>query len=443
MKQGIEILTELPGPRCRAALAEARLYEPASMSDQAPVVWDEAEGCYVKDLDGNVFLDFTSGVLVANVGHSRPEIVAAIRVQAGKVINCYDFLSEPRLALSKRLVELAPAPLDRAFILTTGAEATEAAIKLARKATGKYEIIAFWGAFHGRTMGALSLGGKRSGAGASGFGPFVPGIHHAPFPYCYRCPFGKSRPGCALECLTFLEPFYDMVTEHKVAAVIVETYQGGAGSIIAPKEWWQGLQAWCRSHDILLIIDEVQASFGRTGKWFAFEHYGLEPDLVCLGKGLSSSLPVSALLGPSSLMDCLGPGTLSSTHGGNPLGDAAALANIEVIEKENLCDRAARLGDLALGRMKDWQERFSIVGEARGMGLAMALELVEDKATKQPAPALVKRLIDLCYRKGLLLIAPIGTYGNCLRLSPPLVISEAELALGLDLIEAALEELTF
>jgi len=442
MEQRIHLVCDLPGPKCAAVKARSKQVEPASMSEQVPVVWDEAERCYVKDLDGNVFLDFSSGVLVANAGHSHPAIVKAVQEQAAKVINCYDFPTEARVKLAEKLVEITPEHLEWAFLLSTGSESTEAAIKLARKFTGKYEIISFWGAFHGRTYGAMTIGGKHSGSGTAGFGPFLPGVHHVPFPYCYRCPFGKTYPDCKLQCFTFLEEAYDYLTEHRVAAVIVETYQGGAGSIIAPAEWWRRLQDWCRKHEALLIIDEVQASFGRTGKLFGFEHYGVEPDLLCLGKGISSSLPVAALMGRGEMRRVLPPGSLSSTHGGNPLGAVAALANIEVILKEKLAANAAELGRYALERLQAAAERYPILGQARGMGLALALEIVESPVTRKPSPKLARALVEYCYQRGLLLIAPIGTFGNCVRIAPPLVITKNELAQGLDILEAGLKELS-
>ncbi|RKY64089.1 MAG: hypothetical protein DRP99_02800 [Candidatus Latescibacterota bacterium] len=438
----ISIRTELPGPRARQYLEAARRYEPRSMSEQVPVVWRRAWRCYVEDVDGNVFLDFSSGVLVANVGHSHPELVEEIRDQADKVINCYDFVNEYRPLLARKLVEITPPNLDKAFILSTGSETTEAAVKLARKYTGRKEVISFYGAFHGRTYGAMSLGGKRSGAATRGFGPFVPGFVQAPFPYCYRCPFGMEHPSCDLQCFKFFNYLVECATEGDVAAVITETYQGGAGSIIPPVDWMRKLEAWCRDNDVLLILDEVQASFGRTGKLFGFEHFGITPNLLCLGKGISSTLPVSALVGESRIMDVLSPGTLSSTHGGNAMGARVALKNIEIILRENLAENAARVGDYMLGRFLEMKERFEPLGDVRFLGLAGALEMVKDKVSKEPAPELAKEVVDRAYRRGLLMIAPIGHYGNVLRIAPPLVISEEEAEAGCDIIQEVLREIS-
>jgi 4-aminobutyrate aminotransferase len=434
----IKLVTELPGPRGRELLELSRRYEPRSMSEQPPVVWAAAEGIWVTDVDGNVFLDFSSGVLVANAGHSHPEIVREIQQQAGRVINCYDFVNEYRPLLARKLVEITPPNLDRAFILTTGAEATEAAIKMARSFTGRKEIIAFQGAFHGRTYGAMSAGGKRSGAGARGFGPFVPQVYLAPFANCYRCVFDKTYPQCDTWCFDYLDWLVETETESDIAAVITETYQGGAGSIIPPPEWMAKLDRWCRERGIVLIIDEVQASFGRTGKLFGFQHYDLTPNLLCLGKGISSTLPVSAVVGEARIMDALTPGSMSSTHGGNPIGARAALANIEVIIKDKLPENAARLGQYLERRFGELQLVHRCVGDARGMGLVWGLEVVKHRGRKEPDAALAQRIVMEACRRGLLMIAPIGHYGNVLRIAPPLIIGESDLAQGVDLLDQAM-----
>ena len=327
-------------------LALSAEYEPRSMTDQVPLVWQRAERCWVEDADENVFLDFTSGVVVANAGHSHPRLVAAMREQADQVVNCYDFPSEWRVRLAQKLVEITPSNLDKAVILTTGAETTEAAIKMARLATGRYEIISFHGGFHGRTFGAMTIGGRRQGAGTRGYGPFLPGVVFAPFPYCYRCPFGSTPDSCRLHGTDYLDWLVETETEGRVAAVITETYQGAAGSVMAPPGWFPKLAQWCRDRDILLIIDEVQASFGRTGKLFCYEHYDVVPNILCLGKGISSSVPLSAVVAESRIMDALSPGSMGSTHGGNAFCSRVALENIEVIIGERLSENAAALSGL-------------------------------------------------------------------------------------------------
>jgi 4-aminobutyrate aminotransferase len=438
--RGPRIVTALPGPEARRLLTLSQEYEPRSMSDQVPMVWARGERVWLEDVDGNVFLDFTSGVLVVNAGHSHPRLVAAMRAQADRVVNTYDFVNEWRPRLAQRLVEITPPNLTKAVILTTGAETTEAAIKLARKYTGRYEIIAFHGAFHGRTYGAMSIGGKRSSAGTKGFGPFLPGVVFAPFPYCYRCPFGQTPDNCRLHGTDYLDWLVETETEDNVAAVIVETYQGGSGSIMAPEGWFPALEAWCRRRDILLIIDEVQASFGRTGKLFGFQHYGITPNLLCLGKGVSSSVPLSAIVGEERIMDCLTPGSLGSTHGGNALSSRVALENIDVIVEEGLAENAARVGAKVLERLREIEARSACVGEVRGLGLVFGVEVVKSKATKEPDAELTRRITEAAYRRGLLLIAPIGFYSNVLRIAPPLVITEEEAMAGCDLLAEAIAE---
>ena len=434
----IKLVTEIPGPKARQYLEMSRRYEPRSMSEQPPVVWADAHGVWVTDVDGNTFLDFSSGVLVVNAGHSHPKIVSAVQEQAGRVINCYDFVNQYRPALAKKLVEITPGNLDRAFILTTGAETIEAAMKMARKYTGRKEIIAFQGAFHGRTYGAMSAGGKRSASGTRGFGPFLPQVYLAPFAFCYRCVFDKTYPECDTWCFDYLDWLVETETESDIAAVITETYQGGAGSIIPPPEWMAKLDRWCRARDVVLIIDEVQASFGRTGKLFGFQHYDVTPNLLCLGKGISSTLPVAAVVGESRIMDALGPGSMSSTHGGNPLGARAALANIAVILDEKLPQNAAKMGERLAQRFADLESKHPCLGDARGMGLVWGLEIVKDKQAKQPdAEAAARIVMDAC-RHGLLMIAPIGLYGNVLRIAPPLVITREQLDTGVDILDAAL-----
>lgn len=454
----IKVSGSMPGPKTLALLEESKRYEPRSMSEHVPIAWKRGERCYIEDVDGNVFLDFSSGVLVANAGHSHPRLVAAMQDQVGKVVNSYDFVNEYRPELARKLVEITPPNLDKAFILTTGSEATEAAMKLARLYTGRKEIVAFQSGFHGRTYGAMSAGGKRSGAATKGFGPFVPGIYLAPFANCYRCVFDKKFPDCmnlhsnprpwvqhtaglgegkTPYCLDYLDWFAETETESDIAAVIVEAYQGGGGTYVPPKEWVQGLAQWCKENGTLLIIDEVQASFGRTGKMFCFEHYGVEPNLLCLGKGISSSVPVAALVGESRIMDSLAPGTMSSTHGGNALSSRIALENINIVQDEGLAQNAARLGALLRERFDAMQRKYDLLDDCRGIGLVWGLEIGQNR---KPNPQKAKAIIHAAWKRGLLMIAPVGHYGNILRLAPPLVISEQELMQGIDILEAAIAE---
>ncbi len=432
-----KIITELPGPKAKIYLEKSRRYEPQSMSDQVPLVWDHAEGCRIWDVDGNEFLDWTSGVLVTNIGHSHPRYVAEVQEQASKLINCYDFVSQPRVDLAEKLVSISPPHLDRCFLVTTGSDATEAALRMARRASAGWEIIAFHGAFHGRTYGAASAGGTMGVK--KGFGPLVPGFIHAPFPYCYRCPFGRSQEDCHLFCLEYLDYVVSRESCDALCAVITEPYQGGAGSLIPPPGYFEGLDRWAKSRGLYFILDEVQSSFGRTGKMFAFEHYDIKPDLVTLGKGLGSGVPCSAVLGTSQIMDILPPGSMGSTNGGNPLSSRAALTAIQIIEEENLVENAARMGELFKERFAAIQQKHEQLGDVRGMGLVWGLEIVTDAKSKTPDPDLTRRIIYNAFLRGLCMIAPIGLYKNVIRVAPPLVITKEEAYESLDIFESAFE----
>ncbi len=425
LRPGPAVRTEIPGPRSREVLEISRRYEPRSMSEQAPVVWDHAEGAIVTDVDGNTFIDFTSGVLVTNIGHSHPHHVAEIQAQAASLMNSYTFVNPWRARLAQKLIEITPPSLDRAFILTTGSEATEAAIKMARNATGRHEVIAFHGAFHGRTYGAMAAGGK---AGVKkGFGPVLPGFLHAPFPYCYRCPFGSTPDHCKLHTTEYLDWLLETESVGDVAALITEPYQGGSGSITPPPGWLKRVFEWCQERDIVFILDEVQSSFGRTGTMFAFEQEGFVPNLVCLGKGIGSGVPISAVVGESRIMDALEPGSMSSTNG--------AVASIEVIEREDLPGRARALGRRMAEGLEEIAQSSRCIGEVRGQGLVWGLELVRDKGTREPAKELAKEVAIEACRRGLLMIAPIGFHGNVLRIAPPLVITEDLLSQALAILK--------
>ncbi len=431
------LITPLPGPKSLEYLEKSRRYEPVCIGDQMPVVWREAHGCVITDVDGNEFLDWSSGVLVTNVGHCHPDYVAEVQDQCEHLFNCYDFLSPQRADLAEKIIEIAPDYLDKVFLVTTGSDATEAALRMARRYTGKWEILAFHGAFHGRTLGAASAGGSLGVK--QGYGPLVPGFIHAPFPYCYRCPLGQeSCETCGLKCLEFIDWVVSKESTGQLGAVITEPYQGGAGSIIPPPGWFEGLEAWRKQRGLLLILDEVQSSFGRTGKMFALEHFDIRPDLVTLGKGLGSGVPCSAVLGRSEVMDNLPPGSMGSTNGGNPLSCRAALAAISIIQKEHLVENSARQGEVMRRAFHEMKAKYECLGDVRGQGLVLGLEIVTDKASKTPDPVLSRRIVEECWRRGLVLIAPIGMYGNVLRVAPPLVITDAEVQESLGIFEAAL-----
>ena len=437
--RGPVIKTALPGPRSQELMAISEQYEPKASSEQVPIVWKHAEGVWATDMDDNTFLDFTSGVLVANAGHSHPRLVRAMQEQAEKAVNTYDFLNEWRPQLAKKLVEITPPNLTRAIVLSTGAETIETAMKIARLYTGKHEIVAFHGAFHGRTFGAMSVNGKRSSPGIKGFGPFLPGVVFAPFPYPYRSILCRGHEDeCSERCFEYFKWIIETESEKDIAAVLVETYQGSAGSIIAPKDWLQNIAQWCKENGALLIIDEVQASFGRTGKLFGFEHYGIEPNLLCLGKGISSTVPVSAVVGEEDIMNSLTPGSVSSTHGGNAFSSRVALENINVILEEKLPENAARIGALLDARFRSMQSKYPVIGEVRGLGLVFGIEFVKDPETREPAPEMTQAIVDEAFQRGIVMIAPIGFYSNVIRIAPPLIMTEEEAQLGADLLEEAI-----
>jgi 4-aminobutyrate aminotransferase-like enzyme len=409
------------------------------MADQLPVVWDHGEGVWVTDVDGNEYLDFTSGVLVTNLGHSHPHHVDAISKQAGRLMNCYSFPTPERVALSKRLTDLLPDNLDKVFLLTTGAETTEAAIRIAKRYTGKHEILAFYGAFHGRTYGPISVAGSMKTKRK--FGPQLPGAILAPFPYFYRDFYdSETEEECGDRCIENLDRIIESTSTGDLGAVITEPYQGGAGFIFPPDGWLKKLEAWARERDLLFILDEVQSSYGRTGKMFAFEWDDLRPNMVCIGKGIGSGMPSSALAGESEVFDCMGVGEMSSTTGGNPLASAASLAVLDVMENEKLPQNALKVGATMLARIRELQTKYEKLGDVRGRGLVMGLEFVEDKASRTPAPDFTLEFMRRAAEYGLL-TGRVGLYGNVVRIAPPLVITEEEAGLGIDIVDRVLGEL--
>ena len=428
----------LTGPKSAAWLKVSERFEARCMSDQAPIVLDHGRGAMLYDVDGKEYFDWTSGVLVTNVGHGHPQLVAALERQAGRLMNVYDFPTPPRVELARRLVALMPRNLDRAFLLTTGSEATEAAMRLAKRYTGRNEIMSFWGAFHGRTYGAMSLGGKA--AAKKGFGTMMPGVLFSPYAYCYRCPFDMTYPKCDLFCAGWLDKVKAATSADDLAALIVEPYQGASGFIFPPRGWLRRVQEWCRATGVLFILDEVQASFGRTGRMFALEHERLTPNLLCLGKGLGSGVTTAALMGEERLFACLSPGEMSSTHGGNPLCCAASLAVLDIFEEEKLHENSARVGRYMLRRFKKIQRRCRHLGDARGMGLVMGLEFVADKKTKEPSAKVTVEVIRRCAARGLL-VGRVGWFGSVIRVAPPLVITMEQAEKSCDIMEQVLNSL--
>jgi 4-aminobutyrate aminotransferase / (S)-3-amino-2-methylpropionate transaminase / 5-aminovalerate transaminase len=431
------IVSPLPHPDSLATLETLRQFEPQSMRGQPPVVWDRAEDIFVFDKYGNQWLDWSSGVLVANAGHGAPEIKRAIidQVNSGLLHN-YCFPSEERAELAACLAGLAPDGLDKVFLLTTGSEATECALKLARahgsSVGGKKKIglVGFDRGFHGRTLGAQQAGGFA--AQKSWIVNLDPAILNAPFPDGYWQTDTRFD--------TFLEALARAgFKPENIAGVMMESYQG-TGPDFAPVEYVRQLAAWCRQHAVVLVFDEVQAGFGRTGKFWAFEHYGVTPDLVCCGKGISSSLPLSAVIGRAAIMDQFAPGSMTSTHTGNPVCCAAALASVKTIISRNLTGNAARLEPVLRAGLEQIQLRHpSIIGRVSARGLVGGLQAVKP-GRKEPDHDLAHDIIERCFRKGLLLFAPVGAWGQTVKIAPPLTTPREALEEGLGVLEQAVDE---
>jgi len=429
----IQLLTDIPGPRSREIMARKESAVAAPMAVQAPLVVDSALGTVVTDVDGNRLLDFTGGIGCLAVGHSHPHVVEAVREQAGRFLHT-DFAVVPYeiyATVAERLVAAAPfSGSGRAVFFNSGAEAVENAVKIARLATKRPAVIAFEGGFHGRTLLALTMTSKANPY-KIGMGPLAPAVYHLPYAQDYRGP-------SASEALAALErALVTQVAPAEVAAIVIEPIQGEGGFVPAPKEFLQGLRKICDKHGIVFVADEVQSGFGRTGAMFAIEHYGVEPDLVVVAKALASGLPLSGVIGKAEIMDAPHEGAIGGTYSGNPVGLAAANAVLDVIESENLIERAKVLGTTLLTRMNVWQDRFEQIGDVRGIGSMLAIELVKSRETKRPAPELATRVIEEALQRGLLLLKA-GLYGNCVRVLAPLVITDDELEEALDVWEDAL-----
>jgi 4-aminobutyrate aminotransferase len=433
------LITPLPGPKAKRVVELDHRHISPSYTRSYPLVARRGLGAIVEDVDGNTFLDFTAGIAVVATGHCHPEVVAAVQRQAAELIHmsCTDFYYEGMVELAQKLEAIAPGGQPKkVYFGNSGTEAIEAAIKLARYHTRREKIIAFYGAFHGRTLGSLSLTASKA-VQRTGFGSLLAGVFHAPYPNPYRCPYGHEAQECCTDCAPFIERvlFKKIVDPQEVAAIIVEPIQGEGGYLPAPAGFLRDLQRICRQHGILLISDEVQSGMGRTGKWWAGDHAGIEPDILCVAKGIASGLPLSATIASSTIMDWK-QGAHASTFGGNPVSVAAALATIRLVDERYMAN-ARRMGEYIFGRLSEWPGKFRIVGDVRGKGLMIGIEIIKNRQTKEPAPDLRDSIENLAFGKGVLVL---GAGANTIRLAPPLVIDKEQADFAINMLEACIRE---
>ncbi|MBS7619219.1 acetyl ornithine aminotransferase family protein [Candidatus Bathyarchaeota archaeon] len=435
-----KIIVTPPGPKAQKIVERDKNVISPSFGRAYPLVIDHGEGCIVTDVDGNKFIDLNSGLACLNVGHQHPKVLSSIKAQVDKFLHYSytDFYYESVVELSEILESIVPGSFKKKFFFgNSGTESIEAAIKLARWHTRRQGVIAFIGSFHGRTMGALSLTASKPSQRRY-FSPLIPGVEHVPYPYCYRCPFNLEHPNCDYACVDYIDDylFKKYLPPEDVALVMVEPIQGEGGYIPAPKDYFKRLRKLIDPYGILLGVDEVQSGIGRTGKWFAIEHYGVTPDILCMAKAIASGLPLGVTSSKSDIMDWTA-GSHASTFGGNPVSCAAAKAVISIIMEENLLKNSETQGGYLLKRLNEMKEEYSLIGDVRGFGLMIGVELVKDKTSKEPAPKEVEDLMMRCFRKGLAIV-------NCglstLRWMPPLIISSELVEKSLEIFEDCLKE---
>jgi 4-aminobutyrate aminotransferase len=433
---GPKLKTTLPGPNAQRIVADDdRLMSP-SYTRSYPLVAKTGRGLRVTDVDGNEFLDFAAGIAVTSTGHCHPEVVKAIQDQAAELIHMSgtDFYYESMTILAERLSAIAPMPGPHKFLYgNSGAEAVECALKLARYHTGRQNIISFFGAFHGRTMGALSLTASKPQQKRR-FAPFMPGVTHVRYPYAYRgCSGGpQEEEAFALDCARYIEDklFKTVLPPEEVAAIILEPIQGEGGYVVAPTNFLQEIRRICDRHGILLIADEVQAGSGRTGKWWSIEHSGVQPDIITIAKGIASGMPLGICMAKAEIMDWV-PGSHASTFGGNPVCIASALATMDIIQREGL-QNATTVGETMLTRLRSWVAKHPTVGDVRGRGLMIGIEIVKDQKSRTPVGPMRDKIVDLAFERGLLIL---GCGETSIRLCPPLIVNQHEADIALDILE--------
>ena len=421
-----------PGPRARRTIIRDSMVISPSLTREIPLVVESAQGSNIEDIDGNIYLDFASAVGVANVGHSNPEIVKAITEQAKKVSHvCFsDFYAELPVRLAERLTELLPKSLNHVFYSNSGAEAIESAMKLARYHTKRKHFLAFYGAFHGRTFGALSLTASKA-VHKKNFGPLLP-VVHSPYAYCYRCPFGKDCKDCDTDCVRYIEDyiFKKEVPPDEIAGCFVEPIQGEGGYIVPPRKFHTELKKICEEHDILYVADEIQSGCFRTGKFLASEHFGITPDIVCLSKALGGGVPIGVTISSKKIMNWA-PGTHANTFGGNMLACASGIAVLDYFDQHNIGERVEKNGKFALNYLDDLTSESKLIGDVRGKGLMIGIELVKNQKTKEPAVKERNEIIKKAFEKGLILV---GCGESSIRIAPPLTIEKEDLETGLEIL---------
>jgi 4-aminobutyrate aminotransferase / (S)-3-amino-2-methylpropionate transaminase / 5-aminovalerate transaminase len=435
----IQLKTSIPGPKSKALSERRSKAVPRGLSHATPIYVAKTEGAILEDVDGNRHIDLAGGIGCLNTGHRAPGVLTAIERQLDKFLHtCVQVTPyECYVRLAERLNEITPGKFPKkTLFVNTGAEAVENAVKIARAATGRPGIIAFEDAFHGRTMMALSLTSKTHPYKA-GFQPFPGEVYRIPFAYCYRCSYSLTYPSCDLYCARHLEDtFKRVVAAEGVAAVIAEPVLGEGGFVAPPLDYFRTLVDICHKHGVLFIADEVQSGFGRTGALFASERYGIEPDILVTAKSIGGGLPLGAITGRAEIMDAPGPGGLGGTFAGNPVACEAALAVLDMFEQQDLNARAQSLGDHFQKRAREWQKRWPLIGEVRGLGAMQAVELVQSQDKREPASEETKQVTQYCYEHGVITISA-GSYGNVIRLLMPLVITDAQMDEALDVLEGA------
>lgn len=442
IESGAPKVGNVPGTKGQALLDRKNKIVARGISNSTPIFVEEAKGAIIKDVDGNTYIDFYGGIATLNAGHCPENVVKAIQRQAEKLIHtCFMVtMYEPYVELGEKIAALTPGQFPKKVMFAnSGAEAVENAVKIARFATKKTGIIAFECAFHGRTLMTMTLTSKVKPY-KFGFGPFAPDVYKVPSAYCYRCYYNSTYPGCGMHCLERFDRFFAAeAAPENIAAMIIEPVQGEGGFLVPPKEFLPGLKSICEKHGIVFIADEVQTGFGRTGKMFAVEHWGVEPDIMTVAKSIAAGMPISGVIGRADIMDAPDPGHIGGTYGGNPLACAAGIATIDYIQSGNLADRAAVLGNRALDRMRGMQEKYPAIGDVRGLGSMVAMELVKDRQTKEPAKELAGQIISECYKRGLLILGA-GIFSNVVRMLMPLSITDGQFEQGFAILEEVLAD---